>query len=341
MCPSDETTFEARQKMRARAPRRYFRATRGHLGLDCGGRSDDTPVVNRARRWLGIFALLCAVVGVYARAAQAAPVSARELRARQDFAAGRYEEAIEIFAELYAKTADPIFLRNIARCYQKQNRADEAIANFREYLSKAKKLSPGEREEIEGFIRDLEASRAPPKPAEPATPPPAAARTPAVTEAPAAKTPPAATESTPPVTREPAPVRRATSEVATRTPAEESPHERRPARSVEPAARGGGSVSVPGVVLTAAGVAAIGGGIAFGLAARSAATAVALDYDPNRDSAGKRDATLQWVGYGVGAAALVTGVILLVRGPGEAEAAPSSSVQVGMYPGGASLSGRF
>ena len=151
------------------APRRYFCAARGHLGLDCAGRSDDTPVVNRARRWLGILAVLCAVVGVYARPAQAAPVSARELRARQDFAAGRYEEAIEIFAELYAKTADPIFLRNIARCYQKQNRADEAIANFREYLSKAKKLSPGEREEIEGFIRDLEASRAPPKPAEPAT----------------------------------------------------------------------------------------------------------------------------------------------------------------------------
>jgi hypothetical protein len=100
-------------------------------------------------------------------------------------------------------------------------------------------------------------------------------------------------------------------------------------------------VSVPGVVLTAAGVAAIGGGVAFGLAARSAATAVASQYDPNRDSAGKRDATLQWVGYGVGAAALVTGVILLVRGPGEPEAAPSSSVQVGMYPGGASLSGRF
>ena len=80
---------------------------------------------------------------MHAGTAQAAPVSARELRARQDFAAGRYEEAVEIFAELYAKTADPIFLRNIARCYQKQNRADEAIANFREYLTKAKKLSPG------------------------------------------------------------------------------------------------------------------------------------------------------------------------------------------------------
>ena len=313
-----------------------FCAARGHLGLDCGGRSDDTPVVDRARRWLRIFALLCAVVGVYARTAQAAPVSARELRARQDFAAGRYEEAIEIFAELYAKTADPIFLRNIARCYQKQNRADEAIANFREYLSKAKKLSPGEKEEIEGYIRDLEASRAPPKPAEPREADRRASR-----RARAGGDRSAAREAT---RRRPTrrrararrPPRRAgaraacAGEVATRTPAEESPRDAGP-HEVEPARARRRLGVLPGVVLTAAGVAAIGGGVAFGLAARSAATAVASQYDPNRESAGKRDATLQWVGYGVGAAALVTGVILLVRGPGEPEAS-SSSVQVGFVP---------
>jgi hypothetical protein len=342
MCPSDETTFEARQKMRSPAPAAsFFCGAHGHLGLDCGGRSDDTPVVNRAGRWLGIFAVLCAVVGVQANAARAATVSPRELRARQDFAAGRYEQALEIFAELYAKTADPIFLRNIARCYQKQNRADEAISNFREYLVKAKKLSPGEREEIEGFIRDLEASSTPLKAAEPATPPAAAARVAPAAETPPAQTTapaphPAATESTPPPAS--APARPAPGEVATRTP-DETPQTQVRAK-VQTAPRSGGSVSVPGLVLTIAGVAAIGGGVAFGLAARSAATSVASQYDPNRDSAGKRDATLQWVGYGVGAAALVTGVILLVRGPGEPEAA-ASSVQVGFYPGGASRTGRF
>jgi hypothetical protein len=345
MCPSDETTFEARQRMRQPAGGLLFCDAGAHLGLDRGGRSEDTPVVDRVGRWLGIFAVLCAVVGVHARAAQAATVSPRELRARQDFAAGRYEEAIEIFAELYAKTADPIFLRNIARCYQKQNRADEAIANFREYLTKAKKFSPGEKEEVEGYIRDLEARRTPTKPAEPATPPPAAARAPAVAEAAPAKTPPpashpAATAGTPATASEPAAELLASGDVGTRAPVEAPPRTQVRAKA-EPARQSGGSVSVPGVVLTAAGVAAIGGGVAFGLAARSAATAVASQYDPSRDSAGKRDATLQWVGYGVGAAALVTGVILLVRGPGEVEAAPSSSVQVGMYPGGASLSGHF
>ncbi len=283
------------------------------------------------------------MLGVQARVAQAAPVTARELRARQDFAAGRYEEAVEIFAELYAKTADPIFLRNIARCYQKQNRADEAIASFREYLNKARKLSAGEKEEVESYIRDLEASRTPPKPAEAVPPPHAAEPAPAATEAPPARATapaphPAATESAAPTTTE----RRAPSEVASRAPSAGLPPGTQLRAGAQPAAHGGGSVSVPGVVLTIAGAAVMGGGVAFGLAARSAATAVAKQYDPDRESAGKRDATLQWIGYGVGAAALVTGVILLVRGPDDAPAASSSAeVGLGFYPGGASLSGRF
>jgi hypothetical protein len=113
--------------------------------------------------------------------------------------------------------------------------------------------------------------------------------------------------------------------------------------NAKPAAHTGGSVSVPGVALTVVGLAAVGGGVAFGLGARSAASAVASQYDPNRDTAGKRDATLQRVGYGVGAAAVVTGVILLARGPGESEAASSSQARldVGVFPGGAALSGRF
>jgi len=291
--------------------------------------------------------VLCAVAGIRVRAAEASPVSARELRARQDFAAGRYEEAIEIFAELYAKTADPIFLRNIARCYQKENRADEAIANFREYLNKAKKLSADEKDEIAGYIRDLEASRAPVKPAPAADTPSPAAHAP-----PAAETPsPAAAANPPPPVSEPPPARRAPDTLAAREPPGESPPKNQVRARAEPSPRGGGSVSVPGVALTIVGVAAVGGGVAFGLAARSAASAVASQYDPNRDAAGKRDATLQWVGYGVGAAALVTGVILLVRGPGESDA-PSSSAQarqvgfdvgfdVGFFSGGASLSGRF
>jgi len=343
---------------RGGAPGCDFFGPLARLGLDRAAGSDDTADVDRAFRWFACLAVRCAVfcavfcvlLGARAGTAQASPVSAPELRARQDFAAGRYQEALEIFAELYAKTADPIFLRNIARCYQKQNRADEAIENFREYLNKAKKLAAGEKNEIEGYIRDLEANRTPPlKTAEPAPPPPAVERAPAASEAPPAKTTAAARAPHPTASESPAtasspsandsaPAPAAPSGVAVRTPSDPSPSRTQIRTSAEPGARGG--VSVPGVVFTAAGAAAIGGGVAFGLAAHSAATAVASQYDPTRESAGKRDATLQWIGYGVGAAALVTGVILLVRGPGAPEAS-SSSVQVGLGPGGASLSGRF
>ncbi len=329
------------------APGCDFFGPLARLGLDRAAGSDDTADVDRVSRWFAFLAVLCALVGARASTAQASPVSAPELRARQDFAAGRYQEALEIFAELYAKTADPIFLRNIARCYQKQNRADEAIENFREYLNKAKKLAAGEKNEIEGYIRDLEANRTPPlKTAEPAPPPPAVERAPAASEAPPAKTTGAARAPDPTAGESPATASSPSANdsapappaLAVRTPSDQSPSRTQIRTSAETSARGG--VSVPGVVFTVAGAAAIGGGVAFGLAAHSAATAVASQYDPTRESAGKRDATLQWIGYGVGAAALVTGVILLVRGPGAPETS-SSSVQVGLGPGGASLSGRF
>lgn len=294
--------------------------------------------MTRGRQIVWIALVLSSAGGLFSRQALAVPIGARELRARQDFAAGRYDEALEIFAELYAKTADPIFLRNIARCYQKENRTSEAIATFREYLTKAKKLAPGERDEIEGYIHQMDANR-------PAEKPPANAAAPA-----AAPPPPPERPSPPPPTERPAPPPHPP--VATPSPSEPVPANPPVAATggtgreepitthaggVEP--RRDRSVSVPGLVFTIAGAALVGTGVAFGLAARSAAKSVAAQYDPDRDSAGHRDAILQWVGYGVGAAALVTGVILLVRGPSEADNAPS--VRVGLSPGGALVAGTF
>ena len=77
--------------------------------------------------------------------ALAAPVDKRELEARADFAAGRYQKAVDTFAQLFADTGDPLYLRNIGRCYQKMKRAQEAIDSFQEYLLKGKNLSKSER----------------------------------------------------------------------------------------------------------------------------------------------------------------------------------------------------
>jgi len=133
------------------------------------------PSLGRLGLVLGFaFAFLLAVP--QAHAAKAGD-SATELKAREAFAAGRYEDALNLFAKLYAETLHPVYLRNIGRCHQKLRQPDQAIDKFNEYLSKEKKISADERKEIDGYIKEMEALRdeqarqkAPPPPANP--PPP-------------------------------------------------------------------------------------------------------------------------------------------------------------------------
>jgi len=233
-------------------------------------------------------AALVTVVSVTSAAALAAPVDKREREAPADFAAGRYQKAVDTFAQLFADTGDPLYLRNIGRCYQKMKRPQEAIDSFQEYLLKGKNLSQSERQEIEGFIKEmqaLKASEAPPPPPV-VTPPPGPAVMPA--SPPAAGAPPAASPVEPLAPMSPS--------------APPSP------------ATDGRSWRIAGIATAGAGVALIAAGIAFGAAAQSAADEVGKKYNSSTDSAGKRDATLQWVGYGVGAAALAAGTLLYLHG---------------------------
>src|ERR1043165_8911053 len=77
--------------------------------------------------------------------AGAAPADVREMKAREAFAAGRYQEALDIYVKLYAERLHPNYLRNIGRCYQNLGEPDKAINSFREYLRKAKGVSADER----------------------------------------------------------------------------------------------------------------------------------------------------------------------------------------------------
>ena len=106
-----------------------------------------------SRRWLSCLVALVFTV-VAARAAQAADT--RELKAREEFAAGRFQQALDIFAKLYAETLHPVYLRNIGRCYQNLGDADHAIISFRDYLRKHESITAKERAEIEGFIAEME-----------------------------------------------------------------------------------------------------------------------------------------------------------------------------------------
>ena len=81
------------------------------------------------------------------------------MKAREAFAAGRYDEALDLFAKLYAETLHPVYLRNIGRCHQKLRQPEKAIDKFHEYLAKEKKISADERKEIDGYIKEMEALR--------------------------------------------------------------------------------------------------------------------------------------------------------------------------------------
>jgi hypothetical protein len=81
----------------------------------------------------------------------------REIDARQAFAAGRYEEALDLFAQLYAEKLHPTYLRNIGRCHQNLEQPEKANNAFRDYLRQAKDLSPAEKAEIEGYIAEMDA----------------------------------------------------------------------------------------------------------------------------------------------------------------------------------------
>ncbi len=83
----------------------------------------------------------------------------REKRARQAFAAGRYTEALDLFATLYGDTVHPTYLRNIGRCYQNLEQPDKAINAFKDYLRLAKGLTVAEKREIDGYIAEMEAMK--------------------------------------------------------------------------------------------------------------------------------------------------------------------------------------
>jgi tetratricopeptide (TPR) repeat protein len=80
----------------------------------------------------------------------------REVRARQLFGVGKYAEALEIFGNLYAETLHPTYLRNVGRCYQNLGEPDKAISSFSEYLRQAKNLPPVQRQQVEGYIHEME-----------------------------------------------------------------------------------------------------------------------------------------------------------------------------------------
>jgi hypothetical protein len=107
--------------------------------------------------------ILLVVVTVTTTLAPVSPAQAtarrtdkREIDARQAFASGKYQDALDLYAGLYADKVHPTYLRNIGRCYQNLKQPEKAINAFRDYLRQAKGLSPAERAEVDVYIAEME-----------------------------------------------------------------------------------------------------------------------------------------------------------------------------------------
>jgi tetratricopeptide (TPR) repeat protein len=79
-----------------------------------------------------------------------------ESAARTAFTDGRYADALAGYQKLYDDTHHPTYLRNVGRCQQMLKQPDAAIAAFREYLRISPDLPATARDQVEGFIRDMQ-----------------------------------------------------------------------------------------------------------------------------------------------------------------------------------------
>lgn len=194
------------------------------------------------------------VVATLAAAAQAQPSKKeRERKAQAAFVAGRYDEAARALTALYADFHEPLYLRNLGRAYQKLRDPDRAITSFEDYLRQAPNLTQTERDEVRGFIREMEELRRQQAPAPPPPPPPVLSRPVA----------PVATPVPPPTVTAP---------LATPVPAAEPPPlvappppavVLAPAPPVEPAPKRGGTARTVGYVSLGAAALLAGGGAVF------------------------------------------------------------------------------
>ena len=102
--------------------------------------------------------LASAVLSARARAADA-PGGGDDKRPNTALAAcasGDVNKGIAILGELYAETRNPAYVFNQGRCYQKNNKLDEARGAFTEYLRIGTSEPPEDLQRAQGFIKEID-----------------------------------------------------------------------------------------------------------------------------------------------------------------------------------------
>lgn len=264
--------------------------------------------------------ILVGIVLAAATSAEAASKDPRERAAKKACLNGSVAKGVDLLTDLYLATNDPTYIFNQGRCFEQNNRYEDALGRFREYLRKAGDASGVDKAdaqkhitELQGLVgkKDAEGALAPLPPASEATkratiPPPE-----------------------PPV--EPAVPRSLRTPVATGVVAEQ------PAPPAPIA--GGAGLRLGGVVVASVGAAALVGGLVLNLKYNSTIGEIQGGWNDGKYSSNQTYKTASQIGYGVGSACLVGGAVLYYLGwnAGQATVAPAALAGGG----GATLVGAF
>jgi hypothetical protein len=239
--------------------------------------------------------LLISLLGltVAAMPAMASTHDAKERAAKRACLNGDPAKGVKILTDLYIATEDPVYLFNQGRCYEQNNRYEDAIGRFREFLRKTTGTSASDKADTDNakkHISDCEAllghkvtestQTAAPPPAHPAPVPP----------------PP------PPLPPQPQPQPQRPMGTVAAYPAPVS----------DPSA--GSGLRVAGIATAAVGVAAIVTGLVLNLEANSKVSDLQKHYDDGSYSTSKDYKTGSQIAYGAGAVCVAGGVLLYYLG---------------------------
>jgi len=273
------------------------------------------------------------------------------VQAQKAYDLGNWDEAAREFSWAYELRPDPIFLYNMAQAYRRGGNLQRAIDLYKNYLLKDPN-SP-QRADVEQRVQRLQkqlddergakAVVSSPTLLEPAAaqPPEPVGNVPAIS--PAAPALQAAADAPPATTPDPGALTPPSPASADAVPKSELPAAALTTAAPRPAA--GRGLRVAGVVAGAVGLVGIGGGVFFSLRARSLSDSVssASRYSPDDAQSGKNAAVLQWVCYGAGGAAVVTGALLYWKGRRQGADQPTFSLVPLLGPNSVGLAsaGRF
>jgi tetratricopeptide (TPR) repeat protein len=307
----------------------------------------------------GVLSALLALAAAPVRADDKTAAREHWERGTKFYDLGKYDDAIREFEAAYEAKSDPAFLYNLAQSHRLAGHNADALRFYRTYLRYVPKAP--NRGDIEEQIKTLEKSGAADHPAvepPPTAPPPPLpeAGFPSAVGGPAAGGPPAGASPASALPAQgganagwpPPPATSATNTAAPGSSTGATPEVAPPSTSEPTATPQTSGHRTLGTVLAISGGGLFVVGAVFGLVARSQskkvedAAANNATFDPSVERLGKTSQTLQWVGYGLGVAAMAAGVVLYVnsRTPADQTSTPGRvavAPVVGRDLGGASL----